>query len=109
MSQGDPDVRTFLKASARLDKSLTAAIKEGKQMSILGKVAALTEQSKDFTTDTVKALDGIAEKISTAVKVRDEAVAKHHGYYDNIIKGVSDSVEAIDRLSNIPLGEGSES
>ena len=99
----------FRKASRKLDKSLTAAIKEGKQMSLIGKMAALTESASDFNTSTGKVLDGISEKIAVATKKRDEAVLKHHAYYDNITKGIDESVAVIERLSNVPLDSGSDS
>lgn len=76
-------------------------------MSLKGKMAALTERAVDFNTATEKALDGIAEKIAAAERKREEAVPKHHGYYDGIIRGIDDSVAVIDRLSNGPLdGDG---
>lgn len=97
-----------LEASRRLDVVLTEGIKEGKRMSLFGKMAALTESAQDFHKKTEEALDGIAEKIAVATEKREDAVAKHHGYYDAIIKGVDDSVSVIDRLSNAPLGEDGE-
>jgi hypothetical protein len=99
----------FRKASRKLDKSLTAAIKEGKQMSVIGKIAALTGSATEFNQSTPVVLDGIAEKIALATKKRDELAAKHHAYYDGIIKGADESMAVVDRLSNVPLGEGSES
>lgn len=84
-------------------------VRQGKTMSLLGKMAHLTESAQDFHKQTEVVLDGIAEKIETATRKRDEATAKHHAYYDTIIKGVDDSVAVIDRLSNGPLhsdGEG---
>lgn len=80
--------------------------KEGRAVSLTGKMAALTERAQDFTKATETVLDGISEKIAAAEKKRDEAAAKHHGYYDTIIAGVDESVQVIDRLSNGPLPEG---
>lgn len=77
-------------------------------MSLMGKMAHLTESAQDFHKSTEATLDGIAAKIETAKAKRDAAAEKHHGYYDTIIKGVDDSVEVIDRLSNAPLPEGGE-
>jgi hypothetical protein len=94
--------------SVKLDQSLTAAIQEGKRMSLVGKLAAISERARDFHADTERTLDEIAEKITTATAKRDEAAAKHHTYYDNVIAGVDETVSVIDRLSNVPLGEGSE-
>lgn len=104
--EADAQYRRLREASGRLDASLAGAIREGKRMSLLGKMAALTERASDFNTSTESVLDGISAKIEAAVKKRDEAAAKHHGYYDTIIKGVDESVAVIDRLSNVPLGEG---
>lgn len=84
-------------------------IKKGMPVSLLGKMKALTESAEDFTKETHATFDGIAAKIQAAKKKRDVAAARHHGYYDGIIAGVDESVEAIDRLSNLPLendGEG---
>lgn len=77
-------------------------------MSLSGKMAALTERAQDFSKSTETVLDGIAAKITTAEAKRDAAAEKHHGFYDNIIKGVEDSVTVIDRLSNSPLETGGE-
>ena len=82
-------------------------IQEGKRMSLLGKMQHLTEAATDFHKETEAVLDGIAAKIATGKQKRDEAAAKHHGYYDAIIAGVDQSTEVIDRLSNGPLhGDG---
>ena len=76
-------------------------------MSLLGKMQHLTEAATDFHKETEAVLDGIAAKIATGKQKRDEAAAKHHGYYDAIIAGVDQSTEVIDRLSNGPLhGDG---
>lgn len=77
-------------------------------MSLLGKLSHLTEDAQKFNDETVMVLDGIGEKIAVARTKRDVAKDKHHGYYDTIIKGVEDSVEVINRLSNGPLSEGGE-
>lgn len=72
-------------------------------MSILGKMQHLTEAAAEFTKETEAVLDGVMNKIEQAKKKRDAAADRHHGYYDGIIKSVDESVEAIDRLSNLPL------
>lgn len=81
-------------------------IARDRRMSLTGKMAALTERAQDFHKKTEDVLDGIAQKITSAEAKRDIAAEKHHGYYDGIIAGVDDSIKAIDRLSNGPLGEG---
>lgn len=78
-------------------------IKEGKRMSLLGKMKHLTETAQDFHKETESALDGITAKIALGREKREQAVAKHHSYYDAIIAGVAESTEVIDRLSNGPL------
>lgn len=97
---------------AGADRLVTArvltTIARDRKMSLTGKMAALTERAQDFHKKTESVLDGIAEKIAKAETKRDEAADKHHGYYDAIIAGVDDSVKAIERLSNVPLGEGGE-
>lgn len=74
-----------------------------RDMSLLGKMKHLTEAAQDFHKETEAALDGIAEKIQTGRNKREEAVQKHHAYYDAIIAGVDESTSVIDRLSNGPL------
>lgn len=81
-------------------------LQEGKRMSLMGKMAALTERATEFTTKTEGVLDGISEKIAQAEVKRDAAAVKHHAYYDTIIKGVDESVAVIERLSNGPLPQG---
>lgn len=88
----------------RVVKSL---IRERK-MSLIGKLAHLSERAQDFHAETEKTLDGIAQKIDTASKKRDDIAARHHDYYDAIIKGVDQSIEVIDRLSNSPLPDDGE-
>lgn len=74
-----------------------------RKMSLLGKMQHLTASAEEFNKKTETVLDGIADKIKAAEVKRDQAAIKHHGYYDDIIKGVDDSVVVIDRLSNGPL------
>ena len=109
----DLHTRAFIRArdaAQRLDTVCTEAIREGKQsMSVLGKIDALTSAATDFNQTTPAVLDGIAAKIAVATQKRDELAAKHHAYYDGIIKGVDDSIAVVDRLSNVPLGDGSAS
>lgn len=76
-------------------------------MSLLGKLNALTERAADFTKATEAGLDGLSQKIDAAETKREEALARHHGYYDAITKGIDESVKVIDRLSNGPLDGGS--
>lgn len=94
---GDPYTR-----SIQIAVDLVAA-HTGKRMSLLGKMNALTERAQDFTKATEASMDAIAEKIGTAEKKRDEAMPKHHAYYDSVISGIDESVKVIDRLSNGPL------
>ncbi len=106
-----PDIT---KAVADAADRITAArvvsqmVREGKRMSLLGKMQHLTETAQDFHRETEAALDGIAAKIEAAKKKREEAEATHHGYYDAIMAGVDESIKAIDRLSNGPLPEGGQ-
>jgi hypothetical protein len=86
---------------------VTVMAREGR-LSLSGKLAALTESAHDFNKQTEAVLDGIAAKIVTAKIKRDAAAEKHHGYYDEIIKGVDESSAVIDRLSNGPLHEDGE-
>lgn len=95
---GDPHTR-----SIQIAHDLVVAHTGKKPMSLLGKMNALTERAQDFTKDTENALDSLAEKIGASEKKREAALAKHHGYYDAIGKGMEDSVAVIDRLSNGPL------
>lgn len=107
--EADARYARFRTASVRLDTVLARGVREGKRMSLLGKMAHLTSSAQDFHRETEAALDGIAEKIEAGRRKRDEAVAKHHAYYDAIIAGVDESLGVIDRLSNGPLPDGGES
>ena len=78
-----------------------------KKMSLLGKLAHLTEEAQSFNEETERALDGISQKIALGRDRRKVAEAKHHAYYDTIINAVEQSTVVIDRLSNGPLsGDG---
>ncbi len=103
-------VTTAVTINANADRieAYRVGLREGKRMSLLGKLAHLTADADKFTEETVQVLDGIAEKIALARARRDIAKDKHHGYYDGIIKGVEESVTVIDRLSNGPLPEGGQ-
>lgn len=79
------------------------------RLSLTGKMSALTESAQEFHKGTEAVLDGIAAKIALAKTKRDAAAQKHHGFYDEIIKGVEESTAVIDRLSNGPLHEDGES
>ena len=88
-------------------RSLTDGIREGRRMSLLGKLQHLTEEAQGFDKETGDVLDGIAEKIALGRRKRDAAKEKHHAYYDGIIRGIDQSTEVIERLSNGPLsGDG---
>jgi hypothetical protein len=88
-------------------RAFAAGVREGKRMSLLGKLQHLTEDAEAFSKETSDDLDGIAAKIALAREKKATAKAKHHAYYDTIIKGVDESVAVIDRLSNGPLsGDG---
>jgi hypothetical protein len=106
-------LRRILNRSQRLDRFLVGAIAANKEMdrrmSLVGKMAALTERAQEFNKETETALDKIADNIELARKKRDEAAARHHAYYDGVIKGIDDSVAVIDRLSNGPLDGSSGS
>lgn len=95
-----------LQRSLEADVARIRVVREVR-MSLLGKLNALTERAADFTKATEAGLDGLAEKIAASEVKRDAALAKHHGYYDAIAKGIDESVEVIDRLSNGPLDGGS--
>lgn len=86
------------------ERVVKTIVRENK-MSLMGKLAHLTQDAQDFTKETVDVLDGIAAKIATARAKRDTAKDKQHGYYDAIIKGVDDNIAVIERLSNGPLSD----
>ena len=106
--EAKPDITEAIADAADRVTAVRVVIQREKRLSLAGKMAALTERANDFTRDTEKVLDGIAEKITAAEAKRDLAKEKHHGYYDGIVKGIEDSITAIDRLSNCPLSEGGE-
>lgn len=105
------DTQVLADTADRITAARVARVvgREMKTMSLLGKMAHLTESAQDFHKETEAVLDGIAEKIAVGKAKRDEAARKHHAYYDTIIAGVDESTKVIDRLSNGPLhgdGEG---
>jgi hypothetical protein len=103
-----PEITNAIDAAADrivAERVVKALVRENR-MSLLGKMKALTESASEFNKTTELALDGIAEKIETAKVKRSAAVDKHHGYYDTLIKGIEESTEVIDKLSNgAPLDE----
>lgn len=72
-------------------------------MSLMGKLQHLQESARDFERETGSVLDGIVDKMNDARKQRDIAAAKHHGYYDGMIKQIQGTVDVIEQLSNSPL------
>lgn len=99
---GDPYTR-----SIQIAVDLVAA-HTGRRMSLLGKMNALTEAATDFHTQTGAKLDELQARLPTLAAKRDQALAKHHSYYDGIEKGMDESTVVIDRLSNGPLDGSSE-
>lgn len=100
---GDPVMR-----AAQMATDLISAY-QGKPMSLLGKMNALTESAADFNTKTGAALDELQARLPVLAKKRDDALVKHHSYYDGLEKSFDDTAAVIDKLSNGPLGEGSGS
>jgi hypothetical protein len=101
----ETDITTAIAAAADRIAAYTDGLKEGRRMSLLGKMKHLTESAQDFNTKTGQALDGIQAKIDASNVKRDEAVAKHHAYYDEVNKGVDETIAVIDQLSNgVPNG-----
>ncbi len=92
-----------IEANANRIVDVRQGIKEGKRMSLMGKLAHLTDDAQAFHKETEDDLDGVAAKIALGREKRKVAVAKHHAYYDTIIAGVDESTKVIDRLSNGPL------
>ena len=86
---------------------LTTIVRD-RRMSLTGRMAHLTERAQDFHRKTEGVLEAIEDKINKADTKLNVAAEKHHDYYDSIIKGVDESVAVIDRLSNVPLGDGGE-
>lgn len=74
-------------------------------MSLLGKVNSLTEMSTAFEKRTDEKLSALMDRIGSLDKKRDEALARHNGYYDKIEQGLDQHDLAIERLSNLPLDE----
>jgi nitrogen-specific signal transduction histidine kinase len=96
-----------LNRSQALDRLLVTAIAANKEtdrlMNLVDKMAVLRERAESFNRETDKELDAIAEKIETARKKREETAARHHAYYDGVIKGIDESIAVIDQLSNGPV------
>ena len=100
----ETDITKAIAAAADRIAAYTDGLKEGRRMSLLGKMKHLTESAQDFNTKTEAALDGIQAKIDASSAKRDDAVAKHHAYYDTVNKGVDETIAVIDQLSNGPNG-----
>jgi hypothetical protein len=101
----ETDITKAIAAAADRIAAYTDGLKEGRRMSLLGKMKHLTESAQAFNTMTESALDGIQAKINASNAKRDEAVAKHHAYYDEVNKGVDETVAVIDQLTNgVPNG-----
>ena len=82
-------------------------IQEGRRMSQLERMVALTARQGDLSKKTDKVLDGIEDKCNKYETKLNAAEEKHHGYYDKLIGSMDDSIVVIDRLSNGPLsGDG---
>ena len=97
-----------IESSRKLDTVLTAGIRAGRRGSLSGKIANLTEDLNDFNKETHVVLDGISDKIAEARTKRDEAAEAQHAHFDGLIGDFQDTIDAVDRLSNIPLDRGGE-
>ena len=100
----ETDITEAIAAAADRIAAYTDGLKEGRRMSLLGKMKHLTESAQDFNTQTEAALDGIQAKIDASKEKREAAVAKHHSYYDAVNAGVDETIAVIDQLSNGPNG-----
>lgn len=62
--EAKPDITEAIADAADRVTAVRVVIQREKRLSLAGKMAALTERANDFTRDTEKVLDGIAEKIT---------------------------------------------
>ena len=107
MSDGDePKHETILPPNQVIESSRKLDIRESRSGSLSGKIANLTEDIQAFSQETHTVLDGISDKIATAREKREEAAEAHHSHYDKLIGDFQDSIDAVERLSNIPLEGG---
>ena len=97
-----------IESSRRLDTVLTRSITDLRRGSLSTKVTSLAAEMDDFNRETHNVLDKVREKIDAARRKRDEAVEVHHAHYDGLINDFQDSIDAVERLSNIPLDSGGE-
>jgi hypothetical protein len=95
-----------IESSRKLDTALNGSIKALRRGSLSGKINSLAEEMAEFEIESHKVVDGIREKIVAAKEKRDEAAEAQHAHYDGLIGDFQDSIDAVERLSNLPLESG---
>ena len=99
-----------IESSRKLDTMLTHSIgsltrgRRGGGLS--AKISELASDMEDFNRETDIVLDGIRDKITVARRKRDEASEAQHGHYDGLIGDFQDTIDAVDRISNLPFDKG---
>ena len=107
-AQGVTTAQT-INANADRIEAYRKGLAEGRRMSQIERMAALTARQGDLSKKTDKVLDGIEDKCNKYETKLNTAEEKHHSYYDKLIGSMEESVTVIDRLSNGPLHEDGKS
>ena len=95
-----------IESSRKLDNLLSTGIREAKRGTVTGKVDDLLSDMADFEAETHVVLDGVRDKMQDARRKREEAAEVQHSYLDSRIGDFQKTIDAIDRMSNSPLGGG---
>ena len=93
-----------IESSRKLDTHLTRSIDDLRRGSLSAKVSSLALDMDEFNRETHEVLDGVRLKIARARKKRDQAAEVHHQHYDGLIGDFQDSIDAVEKLSNLPFG-----
>src|SRR5277367_1876578 len=99
-----------IESSRKLDTMLThsiSSLSRGRRSGGLSsKISELAADMETFNQETDIVLDGIRDKMTVARAKREEAAEVQHGHFDNLIGDFQDTIDAVDRLSNLPFDKG---
>jgi len=93
-----------IESSRKLDTALNGSIRALRRGSLSAKISILSDEMADFEVESHRVVDGIRQKVADARDKRDEAAAAQHAHYDGLIGDFQESIDAVERLSNLPLG-----
>jgi hypothetical protein len=97
-----------IESSRRLDLHLNKSIRATRRGHLSSKISELAADMEDFNRETDVVLDGLRDKMQLARRKREEATEAQHGHFDGLIGDFQDTIDAVDRLSNLPFDNGGE-